>query len=39
MEKISKIAKQIGNFILIVGFITIWFLALSYSIQHTIFNR
>jgi len=39
MAKINKIAKQIGTVIFITGLTILWLLAMSYSIQHTLFNR
>jgi len=39
MEKINKAAKQVGTIIFAVGLGVLWFLAMSYSIQHTLFNK
>lgn len=39
MEKINKKVKEIGTTIFVIGLIVLWFLIMSYSIQHTLFNK
>lgn len=39
MEKINKVVKQVGAIIFVVGISVLWFLAMSYTIQHTLFNK